>query len=90
MFRRRGSTEVTVAVSVTFWLATGEVGKELIAVVVDAMETVTSIAGDVLAPLLVSPPYTAVTESVPAGRPVVSRVATPLEIVPVPSEVVPL
>jgi hypothetical protein len=43
-----GLTGLTVAVSVTFWLATGEVGKKVTTVVVAVTATGTVIGGEVL------------------------------------------
>ena len=43
-----GLTAATVAVNVTFWLATGDVGKKVTVVVVDACETGTVTAVEVL------------------------------------------
>ena len=86
-----GLTGATVAVNVTSWPKTGELGVNVTVVVVDASATGTVTAGEVLAPKLVSPEYTAVIELLlETGRVVVGRVAAPPERVSVPSKVVPL
>jgi hypothetical protein len=43
-----GLAAATVAVNVTFWLATGKVGKKVTAVVVDACATGTETGAEVL------------------------------------------
>jgi hypothetical protein len=59
-------------------------------VVLNACVTGTVTAGAMLDVKLLSPEYTAVIELLATGRVVVSRVATPLVSVSVPSDVVPL
>lgn len=81
--------DVTVAVNVTDWPCKDGFSEDLIAVLVDALLTVWLRGVDVLLADVAHPLYTAVSESVPAGRFFLVSVATPLLRVAVPIEVVP-
>jgi hypothetical protein len=85
-----GLVAATDAVRVTFCPTTGEIGKTVTVVVLNACVTGTVTAGAMLDVKLLSPEYTAVIELLATGRVDVSRVATPLVSVSVPSDVVPL
>jgi hypothetical protein len=81
---------VTVAVNVTFVPTFTFAALAISAVDVCARLTVTVTAADVLAALLLSPPYTAVTECCPTASVEVVNVATPEPFsIPVPSVAAP-
>jgi hypothetical protein len=81
---------VTVAVRLTVWPTAAGFGEEVRTVVVPADDVITSVtATDVLAPFVESPPYTAVSEWLPAVRLEVVYVAVPPAIFAVPSTALP-
>jgi hypothetical protein len=83
--------DATVAVKVTFWPKTGELGeKETVVVDVGVWASVTRWAGEVTPLKSLSPRYCAVIKLAPAARAVVEILPTPLASVCVPSEVPPL
>src|SRR5689334_6842520 len=79
----------TVAVNVTGTPAPAGFSDEVSEVVVAAWLTVCATAAEVLAALLLSPPYTAVCECVPTVSVVVEKLAVPPATVPVPIVVAP-
>jgi hypothetical protein len=85
-----GLTATTLAVSVTAWPNTGEVGEDVRVEVVDACPTVTVVAVEVWPAKLVSPEYWTVIEFAPSASVLVETLPVPLASVAEPSEVVPL